>query len=91
MNVVEEMTELALARPVDGDPPERLAGWYLAKSRLHEYLAGCGDTDAELQAHLARTARAHAARSSSPDRPGCRLRQTPFYGATTLTVRERTL
>ena len=61
MNVVEEMTELALARPVDGDPPERLAGWYLAKSRLHEYLAGCGDTDAELQTHLARTAREHAA------------------------------
>ena len=70
MNVVEEMTELALSRPVVGDPPERLAGWYLAKSRLHEYLAGCGDTDAELQARLARTARAHAAAILAAAPPG---------------------
>lgn len=61
MNVVEEMTDLAMARPAAGDPPERLAAWYLAKSRLHEYLAGCGDVDADLQTRLARAAREHAA------------------------------
>ena len=60
MNVVEEMTELAFARPQPGDSPERIADWYLAKSRLHEYLAGCGDRDAEVEARLAASARAHA-------------------------------
>ncbi|MCX5041886.1 hypothetical protein OG921_01595 [Aldersonia sp. NBC_00410] len=60
MNVVEEMTELAFARPQPGDPPERVARWYLAKSRLHEYLAGCGDRDAEMELRLAVSARAHA-------------------------------
>ncbi|MBD0321981.1 MAG: hypothetical protein ICV72_01175 [Aldersonia sp.] len=60
MNVVEQMTELAFARPQPGDSPERIAGWYLAKSRLHEYLAGCGDRDAEIEARLAASARAHA-------------------------------
>ena len=60
MNVVEQMTELAFARPQPGDSPERVAGWYLAKSRLHEYLASCGDLDADIERRLARSARAHA-------------------------------
>lgn len=57
MNVLTEMTHLAVARPVAGATAESVAAWYEAKSRLHAHLAELGGPDCEHERGLA--ARAH--------------------------------
>ncbi len=53
MNVMIEMTALALGRPADNADVEAVAAWYEAKSRLHEHLASLGGPDADRERALA--------------------------------------
>ena len=50
MNVVSEMTALAITRPRQDASAQVRADWYAAKSLLHEYLAREGGPDS-VKAH----------------------------------------
>ena len=66
MNVLTELTHLAVARPSVGAPAETLAAWYEAKSRLHTHLAGLGGPDSEHERALAERARQRATELLAP-------------------------
>ncbi|GAB11351.1 hypothetical protein GOARA_068_00090 [Gordonia araii NBRC 100433] len=52
MNVVSEMTQLAVARPSPDAAPDVISEWYAAKARLHAHLASAGGPDSAREAAL---------------------------------------
>ncbi|CAM3831128.1 hypothetical protein [Smaragdicoccus niigatensis] len=66
MNVLTELTHLAVGRPRAGATAETVAEWYEAKSRLHAHLAGLGGPDSELERALAERAHKRATDLLSP-------------------------
>lgn len=60
MNVLIEMTALAVRRPGPGASRESVAAWYEAKARLHAFLASEGGPDSAREHALAASAQQHS-------------------------------
>ncbi|MBJ8346424.1 hypothetical protein [Antrihabitans sp. YC2-6] len=63
MNVLIEMTSLAIGRPTADADAETVAVWYEAKARLHEHLARQDGTDSARENALALRAHERALRA----------------------------
>lgn len=68
INVLSEMTALALHRPVTGASAETVANWYATKARLHEHLATQAGNDSNRECALAECARQRSAQLLSTTR-----------------------